>query len=209
MKVWGNFVALLLVGSLLIGCQEEQPQYTQATISIYDSPTYNYDSVFVSITQSGDTLWQSPLTSTEGYYRVVVYLSPGIYSARGWAYAQGLRCFFTNFSTTFSLADKEQKLVTLNLDPQKPSAPYDLDLPTVTNSSILSVWSHSGELISGFKIERTPFGQTAPTIISVPASVRGYQNTGLAPNTWYYFHVKAFNPAGESQASNLDSARTN
>ncbi len=62
---------------------------------------------------------------------------------------------------------------------------------------------------TGFKIERkTGAGGTYSQIATVGAGVVAYSNTGLTPNTTYYYRVRATNAGGDSPYSNEANATT-
>lgn len=198
---------------LLAGCTKEsqQPQYTQVTISIYNSPTYDYDSVFASVTQGADTVWLDRLGLAGTYYEGTVHLNPGSgYVAHGWAYAQGLRCFNSLYNPTFSLAEYDQKRIQVNLDPQPPTPPANVNATTNSSTQITVTWEHSGVLLTGFEVQRSRATADSFAVVATPTQyVRSFQNVGLDHNTWYYYRVRAHNPAGYSAYSNIDSAKTN
>jgi subtilisin family serine protease len=91
-----------------------------------------------------------------------------------------------------------------------PTAPTNLDATAVSRSQINLVWSDSSGDETGFKIERcrgtscTDFSQVA----TVGANVRSYSDRNLSRDRDYRYRVRAYNSAGNSTYSNLDTART-
>jgi hypothetical protein len=201
---------LIVLGLILAGCTKnpEQPQYTQVTLSIYDSPTYNYDSVLASITMPGDTLWLGQLQSSGGYFEHTVHVNPGVtYTARGWAFKSGLLCFNSNISPTFSLSQGQAWRQQINLNPLPPPPPTNLTAASGLSSGVISLsWQHNGSLLQGFQVEHGLSGNPLTLVTTLPAYARSYQDIGLTPGQLYLFRVRAYNPAGPSAYSNVDSA---
>src|SRR4030042_595233 len=90
-----------------------------------------------------------------------------------------------------------------------PSAPSSLSATAASSSQINLTWADNSSNETGFKIDRAT-SSTGPwsQIATVGANVTSYQNTGLTASTTYYYHVHAYNTAGDSAASNTDSATT-
>jgi len=90
-----------------------------------------------------------------------------------------------------------------------PVAPSNLAATAVSSSQINLTWGDNSNNEQGFKIQRkTGTSGTWLQIATVAANVRSYQNTGLLPNTTYYYRVFAYNTAGDSPYSNTASAAT-
>ena len=93
--------------------------------------------------------------------------------------------------------------------PQPPAVPSSLIAAAVTSGQIDLTWSDNSNNENGFAIERkTGVGGTYAEVATVGANVTGYQDTGLAPLTTYFYRVLAFNSGGDSSYSNEDSATT-
>lgn len=74
-----------------------------------------------------------------------------------------------------------------------PPAPTDLAPAALTASSITIAWSYSGQVVNGFKVERSLTGVGSwSEIASVDADTFVFIDTGLAQNTTYYYRVRAF-----------------
>src|ERR1019366_8891796 len=82
-------------------------------------------------------------------------------------------------------------------------------------------WQDNASNEAGFQIFRSLDGVAFTQVATIAPNVALYENTGvpattvyydqdatLAPNTKYYYYVKAFNTAGTSAASNTDSTIT-
>ena len=90
-----------------------------------------------------------------------------------------------------------------------PAAPSGLGAVVVSSSGINLTWTDNSDNESGFKIERAlNSGFSTPHVITVAVNVTSYSDTGLSPDTTYYYRVYAFNPAGNSGYSNSSSATT-
>ena len=94
--------------------------------------------------------------------------------------------------------------------PASPAAaPSGLTATAVSSSQINLTWSDNSSNETGFKIERkTGSGGTYTQIATVGANVVSYSSTGLAPNTTYFFRVRATNAGGDSAYSNEANATT-
>src|SRR4030042_2516727 len=90
-----------------------------------------------------------------------------------------------------------------------PSAPSSLSATAASSSQINLSWADNSSNETGFKIDRAT-SSTGPwsQIATVGTNVKTYSNTGLPASTTYYYHVHAYNTAGDSAASNTDSATT-
>jgi hypothetical protein len=91
-----------------------------------------------------------------------------------------------------------------------PNAPSGLSASTVSASQINLNWTDASANEDGFKIERcegatcTNFAQIA----TVGANINTFSNTGLNRNTTYRYRVRAYNTSGDSNYSNIASAKT-
>ncbi|MGB7208851.1 MAG: PKD domain-containing protein [Pyrinomonadaceae bacterium] len=91
-----------------------------------------------------------------------------------------------------------------------PASPTNLTARALSRSSIGLTWTNGSTNQTGLKIERcqgstcTNFSQIA----TVLGNATTYTNSGLAANTTYRYRVRAYNSAGNSQYSNIASART-
>jgi len=89
-----------------------------------------------------------------------------------------------------------------------PAAPSGLTATAVSSSQIDLRWQDNSDNEDGFKIERRTGAESYTVIDTVGAEVENYSDTGLDPNTTYYYRVRAFNIAGYSGYSNEASATT-
>jgi len=89
-----------------------------------------------------------------------------------------------------------------------PTSPSNLIATAISSSQINLSWQDNSNNETGFKIERKIAGGSYSQITTVGANVTSYQNTGLSPNTTYYYRVRAYNDAGNSAYSNEAYATT-
>jgi hypothetical protein len=69
-------------------------------------------------------------------------------------------------------------------------------------------WKAGSANQTGFEVFRSTDGVNFSKLATVGASAAQYNNSGLTPNTHYYYYVAAYNAAGESPRSNVDSTVT-
>ena len=94
--------------------------------------------------------------------------------------------------------------------PTPPNPPINLSATAVSSSQIGLGWTDNSGNELGFKIERSETGGGGgyTEIDTVGAGVETYPDTGLNPDTTYYYRVRAYNAAGNSAYSNEASAHT-
>ncbi|MBN2197332.1 MAG: fibronectin type III domain-containing protein [Polyangiaceae bacterium] len=90
-----------------------------------------------------------------------------------------------------------------------PSEPGGLTAVASSSSRIDLGWTDHADNEQGFKIERSPNGETDwVQVATVGVNATGHEDTGLAPNTKYHYRVYAYNAAGDSGYSNVGSDTT-
>jgi transcriptional regulator CtsR len=89
-----------------------------------------------------------------------------------------------------------------------PTAPGDLMASPVSSSRIDLTWQDNSDSETGFKIERKTGSGSYSQIATVGADVKSYSSSGLSANSTYYYRVRAYSAAGNSNYSNEASATT-
>jgi hypothetical protein len=92
--------------------------------------------------------------------------------------------------------------------PTPPSAPINLTATTVSATRMDLKWTDTSNNEDGFKIERSPDGNTFTEIATAGGNVNAYSNTGLTCNTFYQYRVRSFNTTGNSAYSNTAKKKT-
>ncbi|MBW1717661.1 MAG: fibronectin type III domain-containing protein [Deltaproteobacteria bacterium] len=87
-----------------------------------------------------------------------------------------------------------------------PAAPSGLSASAASSSQITLLWTDNSSGESGFKIERKTGSYSQ--IATVSANTTSYSSTGLSEATIYYYRVRAYNSAGNSNYSNEVNATT-
>lgn len=89
-----------------------------------------------------------------------------------------------------------------------PNAPSNLTLTPLSSSEIRLNWSDNSNNELGFKIERKVEGGTYSEITILTANSTTFTDSGLMPDTKYYYRVRAYNSFGHSPYSNETSTNT-
>jgi hypothetical protein len=94
--------------------------------------------------------------------------------------------------------------------PTPPAAPSNPVATAVSTSQINLSWTDNSSDETGFKIDRaTDAGFTRNVVFAtVGANVTGFQASGLAPGTTYFFRIRSTNATGDSVNSSTASAAT-
>jgi hypothetical protein len=96
--------------------------------------------------------------------------------------------------------------------PPLPATPGSLSAEALSASSILLSWTHGGEAVEAFEVQRADGGGSFRTIAWLEADVRAWENSAanwpLQPGTDYRYRIRAANSAGSSNWSNEASATT-
>lgn len=88
--------------------------------------------------------------------------------------------------------------------PTVPKAPSNLTGDTVSQNSCTLYWTDNSDNEEGFRIYRND-----NSVATVDTNVTTYQDTDLEPSTAYQYAVRAYNQAGESQASTHTASMPN
>lgn len=87
----------------------------------------------------------------------------------------------------------------------QPAAPSDLTFSAITATTMTLHWQDNSEDESDFRIEQgTYFGPPAVEIATVPANSTVYDVTGLDPNTYYLFRVRAHRQSDNTYSTYVD-----
>jgi len=90
-----------------------------------------------------------------------------------------------------------------------PNTPSGLIVTAVSESQINISWNDNSDNETGFEIERSMYNTNNwSQITTVESNTVTYENTGLSPNTTYYYKIRAYNSAGNSNYSSSSSAKT-
>jgi len=89
-----------------------------------------------------------------------------------------------------------------------PNAPSNLTATTLSETEIQLNFTDNSDNEDGFKLERKEPGGTYKLIAVLPSNTTSHKDTGLTPNTTYYYRVCAYNSYGASSYSNEANAIT-
>ena len=94
-------------------------------------------------------------------------------------------------------------------DEVAPGAPSGLIASATGYATVDLSWTDESDNETGFRVERKEGGAGVYSAAgNVAANTASFADTGLSPNTTYFYRVIAFNPSGDSTPSNEDSATT-
>jgi len=157
-------------------------QLLSFTLSAYDPNSDPITYTMIS-TPTGATL--DPVTGVFNW--IPGYTQSGIYDV-----------IFTATSTVLS----DSKPVRITVLQTIPLSPTGLSAVKISTFASRLDWTDNSPNEEGFKIERSPDNSVFTQIATVGAGIISYQDNGLALNSNYYYHIRAYNNAGDSDYSN-------
>ncbi|MCZ6872323.1 MAG: fibronectin type III domain-containing protein [bacterium] len=89
-----------------------------------------------------------------------------------------------------------------------PTAPTNLSAVTISYDQIDLSWNDTASEESGFQVEQSLDNLAWSVVASLSANATSYSDTGLTSSTAYFYRVRAYNGAGNSDYSNIDSSTT-
>ena len=108
-----------------------------------------------------------------------------------------------------NVAGESYNIWTRKYSPCPPNAPQWISTISISTEQINLIWN---DLINetSYTLFRNTVNNTnnATNIVGFPVNVTNYNNTGLSPNTTYYYWLKAYNDIGSSEYSTVASNTT-
>ncbi len=138
--------------------------------------------------------------AADGTGSVVAYLDGGLVPATRYAYRVRAANAGGNSAYTGEVSAR-----TL---PNPPGVPSGLGVSVVSQNELKLTWIDGSSDETGFKIERSLDGMSFTQIDTAAENATSYSNSGLLPNTAYYYRVRATNDGGDSAYSNVASGTT-
>jgi hypothetical protein len=96
----------------------------------------------------------------------------------------------------------------IRLNPPSLTAPSNLTATAISSSQINLTWQDNSSDETGFEIERKTGSGSYSQIATLGANVASYSDAFLSAGTIYYYRVRAYTAAGNSDYSNEASATT-
>jgi len=92
--------------------------------------------------------------------------------------------------------------------PSIPVPPSGLTVSPLSSTSLRIDWTDASSNENTFKLERSLDGTTFTQIATPAANSTSHTDTGLAPDTTYYYRIRATNTGGDSAYSNIGNGKT-
>lgn len=200
----------------IIAWYSDVPKNMQVDVFAQQTNTTTMSHVWPSVT----TTQTNSVLMCFGSLTVAIPLAPDAAMTERWDTGTSRRFYLmteslsasgaTGTRTATSGSNEDSKNITIaliELDP--PVAPSGLTATAVAFDQIDLTWTDNSGNETGFKIEQSPDGVGSWVEINVNAADDNtYSDTGLSPETIYYYRVRATNGDGDSAYSNIDSDTT-
>lgn len=99
--------------------------------------------------------------------------------------------------------------MTLRLSTRPPAAPTTPLVYPLTKTTMQVSWNDRSANEQGFRVWRATSAVGPWTnVVTLPAGTISYQDSGLTPNTMYYYNISAYNTYGQNFSRPVSSART-
>lgn len=168
---------------------------------VWTDNSANETGFIIARSPNGASPWTGVGTVNAG---VTTYADTGLICNTTYFYA-----VVANNANGNSLFSNVVQVTTLACPAPAPAAPSNLASPVARQTEATLNWLDNSNNETGFKIERSPNGNTGWTqIATVGAGVTTYLNPGLTCNTRYSYRVRATNANGDSGYSNAVDALT-
>jgi Fibronectin type III domain/Abnormal spindle-like microcephaly-assoc'd, ASPM-SPD-2-Hydin len=157
-----------------------------------------------------------------GNYDVTLYVVTGCPTLNGCSSAdlrgggepESLRRNLTQGTTYYIIVDGFQgdfgdfTLTLVPTIPKTPAPPTNLVAQTISSTEIDLTWQDNSTDEQGFRVERSLDGQNFGELVTLGPNTQSYNDTGLTPQTTYFYRVFAFNNFGNSAPSNVAADTT-
>ncbi|MCB2204608.1 S8 family serine peptidase [bacterium] len=193
------------------------------------APTLNPPSAPTNMSATSTTPGQVDLSWTDNATNEVGYIVHRRRHSQPWRYITTLGANVTSWSSTglvggtfyyyrvhayngggySDYSDLDSVTVAYPQQTSPPAAPSNLHTVVVNPHYISIWWDDNSDNEDGFRIERSLNGGSSWTeIATADANWTNFGNSGLTPQTQYWYRVRAYNSVGASGYSNTISATT-
>ena len=145
-----------------------------------------------------------------GTYSVIATLSPNTTSYKDTGLAPNMTYYYRiyAYNSFGASAYSNEASATTEKELKTPNKPTDLFASASSSTEIKLSWTDNSDNEDGFKVERKTSGGSFTEIKILTVNSTTYTDTGLTPNTTYYYRIRAYNTDGNSDYSNEASATT-
>ena len=148
-------------------------------------------------------------TGASGTYSEIASLSAGLTSYNNTGLTDGTQYYYRVYAYNSAGNSGYSNEANATTPVALPTAPTSLSTSVISSSQINLSWQDNATNETGYKVERkTGASGTYAEIASLSAGSTSYNNTGLTDGTQYYYRVRAYNSAGNSNYSNESNGTT-
>ncbi len=177
--------------------------YTVAFVKNFEPSAQNTDALFTDVTQAPSSVSSTIGPNRNGF--LPQSSSPAIDRgvALGSTYAKGINLAVRPQGTDWDIGAYEYSTGTPT--PAMPAVPSALTATAVSINQIRLAWQDNSADETGFKIERGTNATSFSQIATVASNVIVFVDTGLTANIAYYYRIRSYNAAGNSDYSGVAS----